>query len=205
MTPATRPKFNSVPVLPIRKLAPVESTVVVRQARVADAARIALVQVRSWQEAYRGHMPQDYLDGLDPERRARGWTRLLTERDPARSGILIAEAADDLLGFVSYCKSRDDDVDPVVVGEVEAIYLMPSAWGGGIGRRLMTGAAGGLAAAGFTQATLWVLEANDRARRFYAAVGWTADGTTKQVDSLGFPIIEVRYRRSLPAVETTGR
>lgn len=56
-----------------------------------------------------------------------------------------------------------------------------------------------LAVAGFGAATFWVLEGNLRARRFYEAGGWQADGSTK-VDHhhhLGFPIHEVRYRREL--------
>lgn len=171
---------------------------VVRLARVTDVPQIALVQVRSWQGAYRGKMPQDYLDGLDSGRRTRGWKRALTERDPARSGVLVAEDATGLLGFASFCPSRDADVDSGRVGEIEAIYLAPAAWGGGVGRRLMADAVGRLAAAGYREATLWVLDSNDRARRFYAAAGWSADGSEKQEDGLGFPITEVRYRRSLP-------
>ncbi len=49
---------------------------------------------------------------------------------------------------------------------------------------------------GFDEATLWVLDRNDRARQFYEAGGWHADGATKVEDGPGFPIAEVRYRRS---------
>jgi hypothetical protein len=44
----------------------------VRPATLADADGIGLVHVGSWQAAYRGKMPQDHLDGLDPARRAAG-------------------------------------------------------------------------------------------------------------------------------------
>jgi hypothetical protein len=45
--------------------------------------------------------------------------------------------------------------------------------------------------------TLWVLDGNDRARRFYEAAGWTAGGTTK-TDVIGqTPVREIRYRRHL--------
>ena len=59
----------------------------------------------------------------------------------------------------------------------------------------MDAALGRLAEAGFHQATLWVLDTNVRARRFYEAAGWSADGTVKRDERLGFPIREVRYRR----------
>ncbi len=41
----------------------------VRKAGAGDAAAIAVVHVLSWQAAYEGLVPQDYLDGLDPARR----------------------------------------------------------------------------------------------------------------------------------------
>src|SRR5690242_2177442 len=110
---------------------------VIRAARVADAAQIAVVHVRSWQGAYRGLMPQAYLDGLDPAQRLGRWERSLAEVDAGRSGVLVADAGGDLLGFASYSPSRDSDADSDRVGEVGAIYLLPSAWGEGIGKRLM--------------------------------------------------------------------
>ena len=36
----------------------------VREAQPRDAAEVAGVHVRSWQVAYRGLFPDDYLDGL---------------------------------------------------------------------------------------------------------------------------------------------
>ena len=68
----------------------------------------------------------------------------------------------------------------------------------GLGRSLMTAALATLAVAGYTQATLWVLESNARARQFYTKGGWAQDGAVMQDDSRGFPISEVRYRRPLP-------
>jgi hypothetical protein len=44
---------------------------------------------------------------------------------------------------------------------------------------------------------LWVLDVNDRARRFYALAGWAEDGARKTDGSRGFDITEVRYRTAL--------
>jgi hypothetical protein len=54
-----------------------------------------------------------------------------------------------------------------------------------------------LISAGYSQATLWVLRGNVRARRFYEIGGWAADGATQCDDRLGFPMDEVRYRKQL--------
>lgn len=170
---------------------------VIRAARVADASQIAVVQVRSWQGAYRGLLPQAYLDGLDPAQRVGRWERSLAEAEDRRDGVLVADASGTLLGFVGYSPSRDGDADPARVGEIDAIYLLPSAWGKGVGRLLMDAALARLAEARFDRATLWVLDSNVRARRFYEAGGWLADEARKIDDSRGFPIAQVRYKRSL--------
>ena len=50
------------------------------------------------------------------------------------------------------------------------------------------------AAAGYAQATLWVLAGNARAIRFYERAGWSPDGARKQ-DTIGDDAVtELRYR-----------
>ena len=170
----------------------------VRPATLADADAIGLVHVRSWRSAYRGKMPQDHLDGLDPARRAEQWRRIMEETEPSRGGVLVAEAeGDGITGFASFGPSRDSDTDPRVTGEVFAIYADPAAWGTGIGRALMATAVTGLVRLGYANAILWVLDTNERARRFYAIAGWEQDGANKTDGSRGFAITEVRYRKAL--------
>lgn len=179
----------------------------IRAATAEDAGQIGLVHVRSWQEAYRGLVRQDYLDHLDPVARAARWRRHLQGTDWSRAGVLVAGALNEpagptpaggeLAGFASYGPSRDEEAEPAV-GEVSTIYVLAEAWGQGLGRQLMAGAVQRLAAAGYTQATLWVLRSNARARRFYAAAGWSEDGAELEDSGLGFPLDEIRYRRSLP-------
>lgn len=52
----------------------------------------------------------------------------------------------------------------------------------------------GLEQAGFSQVTLWVLDANERARRFYQRFGFTDDGTRKDAVLGGATLVEIRYR-----------
>jgi GNAT superfamily N-acetyltransferase len=170
----------------------------VRPATQADAEGIGLVHVRSWQSAYWGKMPQDVLDGLDPARRAEAWRRIMEETEPSRGGVLVAVTEDSgIIGFASFGPSRDSDTDARVTGEVFAIYADPDAWGAGAGRALMAGAVAELARLRYADAILWVLDTNDRARRFYALAGWEEDGANKTDGSRGFDITEVRYRRAL--------
>lgn len=76
--------------------------------------------------------------------------------------------------------------------------MVAQAWGTGIGRRLMTAALTSLVEAGFTRATLWVLDTNERARRFYEAGSWRPDGGLKRDERRGVLLNEVRYGRPLP-------
>jgi ribosomal protein S18 acetylase RimI-like enzyme len=137
----------------------------IRPARMQDAPEIAVVHVRSWQAAYRGLLPQAYLDGLDPGQRTGQWERVLSAAD-SHGGTVVADAGGPLSGFISYGPARDDDADSRRDGEIYAIDLMPAAWDQGTGRQLMAAALGRLGKAGFDQVTLWVLDSNVRARRF---------------------------------------
>jgi GNAT superfamily N-acetyltransferase len=170
----------------------------IRAARMQDVPQIAVVHVRSWQAAYRGLLPQAYLDALDPAQRVSQWERIVPAAGRAGGGTLVAEAGGRLCGFVSYGPARDDDAGSRRAGEIYAIYLTPAAWGEGTGRQLMAAALGRLGEAGFGEVILWVLDSNARARRFYEAGGWLDDGAVKHDDSFGVPVTEVRYRRSLP-------
>ena len=109
-----------------------------------------------------------------------------------RNGAFVAEEGGRVVGFASFCPSRDEDA-PRATGEVPAIYVEPPAMGKGVGRKLLEEATAELRLAGFTRATLWVLEGNERARRFYENEGWTWDGSvsTHMFDCANEPV--VRY------------
>jgi RimJ/RimL family protein N-acetyltransferase len=171
---------------------------IVRAARVEDAERIAEIHVLGWQGGYRGLMPQEYLDGLDAARRLPLRIQWLQAADRARGGCFVVSGDDGVLaGFADVGRSRDDDAPAGKTGEVRAIYLVPDAWGKGLGRDLMTAALTHLAELGYEQVTLWVLDTNLRARRFYGAAGFRPDDAVKVDESHGFPLRELRYRRTL--------
>jgi RimJ/RimL family protein N-acetyltransferase len=166
----------------------------IRPARLDDAEALATVHVRSWQAAYVGLIPQDYLVNLSVARRAEVWNRILAASEWPSSGTLVAELDGKVVAFVSIFPARDDDSDSSKVGEVGSIYAVREVWGRGIGRALMKAAISRLADAGYSSATLWVLDTNTRARRFYEAASWRPDGATKRDDRGEFALREVRYR-----------
>jgi GNAT superfamily N-acetyltransferase len=119
------------------------------------------------------------------------WSQVLRD-PPAGSATLVVDAEGELAGFAHVGPARDDDC-----GELYAIYVDPDHWGAGLGRALIVEAEQRLEAAGFAEAILWVLDDNPRARRFYEAAGWRADGGTKRDTFLETEIEEVRYRKAL--------
>ncbi len=167
----------------------------IREAGPKDARAIAEVHVRSWQAAYRGQLTDAYLDDLTVEDRLEMHRRTLEEaREDWRTWV--SEEGGTVFGFAVTGPSEDADADERT-GEVYAIYLEPDRVGTGLGRALFEHAVGDLAQRGFRTVTLWVLETNERARRFYERVGWARDGaeTSERVDCEMRPT--VRYRLDL--------
>jgi GNAT superfamily N-acetyltransferase len=164
----------------------------VRPAAAEDADAIARVQVETWRAAYRGTVPDGFLDDMDVSERAARW------RDGFGEGraTWVAERDDEVVGFVAFGPSRDDD-GAASVGELYAIYVRSDHWRRGVGRALHDVCLAGLRRAGFTDATLWTLDANPAAKAFYEALGWAADGATAPHDFAGTELAVVRYRRRL--------
>jgi GNAT superfamily N-acetyltransferase len=166
--------------------------VTVRPATLEDAPALGRVHVRAWRAAYRGQMPDDYLDGLRPEDRAAGWERGL-RRDRDQDPVLVAERDSEVVGFALVGPAEE----PEGAGELYAINVDPDHWGTGAGRALLAAAEAELARLGYAEAVLWVLPGNQRARRFYQIAGWATDGTERTAEVQGVVVPEVRYRRRL--------
>jgi ribosomal protein S18 acetylase RimI-like enzyme len=164
----------------------------IRPARLGDAAAIAAVHVESWRTAYPGMVPQRVLDGLSVERRTVFWTALLA--DPGEARTWVAERDGGIVAFAGTTIIKEPDGPRPVL---ETIYVLAEARGEGIGRRLMETATADLTERGFRSVTLWVLAANDRARRFYERHGWRSDGEKNLLDVDGTPVEEIRYELAL--------
>lgn len=170
------------------------ASMVIRAAEIRDADAIGVVHVRAWQVAYRGVMPDEYLDGLVAEERSSMWRERLslTHLPP----MMVADLAGELVGFAVFGAERPGP-DESGAGELYAINLDPLHWGKGIGRALLRDATATLAGLGFEEAILWVVPENARARSLYESEGWATDGGLARDQVLGVTVNEIRYRRSL--------
>ena len=130
-----------------------------------DAAALAKVHVTSWRQTYADLLPAAYLRQMSPELHARRFRHLLLSPRPAE----IVLAAERREGLVGYCAGRV--LGPGRPAEVSTLYVIRTAQGLGLGRRLLTGAARVLQARGAQALRLWVLNGNDPARAFYGHLG----------------------------------
>lgn len=164
-----------------------------RCAVAEDAPSLARVHVAAWHEAYRAIVPAAYLQGLTIERRAERYRQSL---EAGTEETYVVERGGEILGLLTLGSCRDSDVDQETTGEIWRIYLSPEHWRKGIGTCVAKQAESMLASRGYTMATLWVLESNNHARRFYEAMGFEADGSIKQLE-IGIALTAIRYRKTL--------
>lgn len=148
-------------------------------------------------------MPDDYLDGLRAQDRAENWRRAMSNPRPGRH-VRVIELDGSVVGFAAF-GAVSDDPDGADIGELYAINLDPDVWRRGLGRTLLDEVVGTLAADGYAAAVLWVVSENARARRFYEAEGWVADGEERDAEVLGAQVYEARYRRDLTKVPVEDR
>jgi len=82
----------------------------VRPAEKRDASGIAKVHIETWQHAYRGQMPDNFLDKLSIEKRTKRWEESLSKPQP-ESQTFVAETDNKIIGFCSVGRCRDKDMD----------------------------------------------------------------------------------------------
>jgi GNAT superfamily N-acetyltransferase len=146
----------------------------IRPACASDAPALGAMHAAAWAEAYpplvaSGRLPDAlFAEMTDSGRRAAAWSRILAA--PALpGGVLLAEAAGEVVGFASVAPVRDRALS--TGGELTGLYLLRRAQGRGIGTGLLAAAFAVLRAAGHRDAGAWAVAGNGPAERFYAARG----------------------------------
>jgi ribosomal protein S18 acetylase RimI-like enzyme len=192
--------------------------VVIRSASAADAAQIAVVRRDSWFAAYEGIISRRIIDrvtapdggaGVRQSFLTRPWQRMIAAVavSPPESLPPASGKAPGIVGYASFGPELDVLGAPWPhplsaegragrAAELYALYVHPAWWSTGTGRALTDQILTTASAAGYLCITLWVLEDNARARRFYERAGFAPDGARHALDDLG-GVIEIRYRRTL--------
>ncbi len=150
-----------------------------------DPLAISVIYEQSWRYAYRGIIPQTYLDSIPHGR----WAAHVT-KGGMHSLVLLAHG--QIIGTASVCRSRWAQYPGY--GEIVSIYLLPDAMGKGYGAPLLRACLEALHEMGHDQILLWVLEENARARRFYEKNGFVCADVYLEDTIGGRAVREVMYR-----------
>lgn len=151
-----------------------------------DLNAVREIYEKSWKFAYKGIIPQDYLDNI-PKTKWGG-----NSFKNGRTELIAAEG-NKFVGTASFCPSRWEKFSSC--GEIVSIYLLPEYIGKGIGSQLINVCIDELEYLGYREILLWVLEDNNRARSFYEKHGFICTEDYMDDNIGGKPLREVMYIR----------
>ena len=144
-----------------------------RNARSGEAEALAQLQEESAVAGFSNVFPPGRYP-FPRQEVLESWRELLARDDVA---TVVADDAGELLGFAV-----------VRLEWLERLYTHPDAWGRGVGSRLHDESLRLARELGSTRCSLWVLEANERARSFYERRGWQLNGDRRVVPFPPHPI-----------------
>jgi ribosomal protein S18 acetylase RimI-like enzyme len=139
----------------------------IRPAHHSDIPAVAAIKVESWRHAYRGIVPDAMLDALTAEEVQAQW--LGVAQADFTDAVLVAEGPEGIAGYTMSGPVHEPAGD--IPAQLYAIYLRPAQMRSGLGTALFHATAQRLAALGYAEFLLWVLEANAPARAFYERHG----------------------------------
>jgi Acetyltransferases len=154
-----------------------------------DAQALAQVHVTSWRETYQGLLPDSYLKRMSVPGHARRFRSGLLQ--PSRHEVTLAAADRD--GIVGYAAGGPSRAKRPGEAEITTLYVLRSAQGYGLGRRLVCGMARVFAANGASSLMISVLRDNIAARGFYEHLGGRGEPPRREPGPGGVTY-EVSYR-----------
>lgn len=153
-------------------------------AKEDNLLEVSKIYESSWKYAYKGIIPQDYLDSIPTGQ----WANCI-HKTGMNSLVLIERGR--MIGTAGFCKSRWEEYSDY--GEVVSIYFLPDYIAKGYGRLLLNKCIEELNQCGFRKVLLWVLEDNYRARKFYERNGFIDSGVFMDDNIGGKDVREVLY------------
>ncbi len=149
------------------------SEIIVRNAKLADAARLAVVFRDSWHNAYTGLIPHASLVNILARRDASWW------RTQIKSGeaILVLEVAGKVGGYATSGIARSRGTHQA---EIYELYLIPTFQGLGLGEYLFEACRYRLDNRNLKGLIVWALAGNQAAIEFYKRRGGRFVGRVKE-------------------------
>lgn len=166
----------------------------VRPMTLDDCKEVARIHTESWRYAYKGIVPDEFLDSIDVKKREENWSKGMVA-EPEMVRIVAVDPGGRIVGFACGLECRDKDLS--VDGELYAIYVSPQRIGAGAGALLFEAYKNKLVRRGMSSMIAWVLEENRLSRDFYERMGGEPGEKRKNIAIGGKSLVEVFYRFDL--------
>lgn len=169
---------------------------------------MSLIHALGWRDTYVEAVPADYMAREITDDR---WVEVFRRNYETRNGVhgLLLYRGEEPVSCLNYCRARAascsggdtctfDNTAYADWGEIASFYTHPAERGRGYGGLLFDEACRRMKAEGFQNAFVFVLRENEGGRRFYAAHGFSWDGTSADVPFPNSPPChELRYVKRL--------
>ncbi|WP_143873701.1 GNAT family N-acetyltransferase [Catenovulum sediminis] len=165
----------------------------IRKALMGDVDKIAQIHVNSWAYAYKGLMPQSFIESYTIEKRQKLWSSIIGHN---LAEVLVADNSNGVVGFL--CFGQPKKLKGTAVYELSSIYIDPDNIGNGIGQKLYNKCEQMLCESKAQSISLWVLDNNKRALNFYTKQGFTPTGEISKETANDVVLNDIELAKKLP-------
>lgn len=148
----------------------------VERVKIGDEEILAYIQTESWKAAFKDILDEETLKQYTQLDKAREMYKTLLQQNSRNGYLLKVEGEPHCMAW--WGASRDEDMPDYA--ELICIHSLQNKWRKGYGRKMMDRVLQDMKADGWEKAMLWVFEENLRARAFYEALGFAANGKKKE-------------------------
>lgn len=152
----------------------------IRRRQKNDCKDIAKIVTISWNETYKGIVPDWFLEYLYENEEERA-IKAYNEFDEDHNHQFVLEINDEIVGFINCGASLDEDYPNC--GEIFALYILKKHHKKGLGKKLVEVAKKELKNLGFNQMIICCLKGN-QSNDFYKHIGgvYVKDGLYKRLN-----------------------
>jgi RimJ/RimL family protein N-acetyltransferase len=151
--------------------------ITIRKAMINETYEFASCKIEAWQSAYKGIIPDEYLNSMSVEQHAERYKEWMKDQNTEYYFVICNNETAGILVL-----SKCDNEDKPNAGDIIAIYLLKPYWNKGHGRTMMNFAMDRLKQLGYDEVVIWSLEDNIRAKQFYEKFGFVFDGSKVEMN-----------------------